>query len=343
MFTLDNASRAPLSLPGLTVTEVPVGIATSKLDLLLSLTETPDGITGWLEYATDLFDEATVARMGARFETLLGRALAAPDAPIGDLDVLPDAERRLLLAWNDTAFSHASDLLLHEAFAARAAETPGVVALRFDGHGLTYGELCARVNRLAHALRRRGVQPDVLAAVLLPRSVEMVVALLAVLAAGGGYVPLDPEHPEERIAFMLADAQPRVLLTTAALARALPPHDAEVLCLDTDEGVLAAGPAHDPPRDGLGLDHLAYVIYTSGSTGRPKGAMNAHRGVLNRLCWMQRAFGLGAGDRVVQKTPVSFDVSVWELFWPLMSGACLVVAPPGAHRDPAALAALVEA
>src|SRR6185369_9159521 len=179
--------------------------------------------------------------------------------------------------------------------------------------------------------------------VCMDRSVEMVVALYGILKAGGAYVPFDPEYPKDRLAFMLEDTRVPVVLTQAHLDGVLPAHAAAVIRLDVDWSSIATEPESNPARAGLSLDSLAYAIYTSGSTGRPKGAMNAHRGILNRLQWMQRIFGLDAADRVLQKTPFSFDVSVWEFFWPLMFGATLVVARPEGHKDPAYLEGLIEA
>jgi amino acid adenylation domain-containing protein len=315
-------------------------------------------ITLTLEYDRGRVADDDAARLLPRYERLLTGMAAGLDVPVGALPWLTDAELRQVGpaprpsatprqpgdAWNDTAFAHPTDRLVHEIVAAQAAATPDAVAVSFEGAELTYRALSERVNQLAHALRRRGVGPDVLVGVAMERSLELVVALHGVLAAGGAYVPLDPEYPRERLAFMLEDSKPRVILTQAHLA-ALDglTGGAEILHLDPSFAALAAEPTTSPGRAGLGLDHLAYVIYTSGSTGRPKGAMNEHHGVLNRLCWMQRAYGLTAGDRVLQKTPFSFDVSVWELFWPLMFGARLVVARPGGHREPGYLARLIAA
>ncbi len=206
--------------------------------------------------------------------------------------------------------------------------------MRFEGKTICYAELEEASNRLARRLRRFQVGMEVRVGVCAERSLEMVVALLAVLKSGGAYVPLDPGYPAERLAYMLEDSGVDVLLTQGHLAPTLPPHGAEVVLLDElwtlDEPASA-------PAGGATPDSLAYVIYTSGSTGRPKGAMNAHRGIVNRLAWMQAEYGLGPDDRVLQKTPFSFDVSVWEFFWPLITGACLVVAKPGGHQDPAYL------
>ena len=283
-------------------------------------------------------DGALVERMLGHLTTLLEGIVASPDERLGQLGILTEGERRkLLVTWNDTAFAHPTDRCVHEVFEAQAASTPDVIALSFEGRDLTYRELNERANCLAHALRKRGVCPDALVGVCMDRSLEMVVALYGVLKAGGAYLPLDPEYPLDRLTFMLEDSRPAVILTQDHLVGVLPEHRAVVIRLDSEWDAIASEPTENLSRDGLRLDSLAYVIYTSGSTGRPKGAMNAHGGILNRLHWMQHAYGLTGVDRVLQKTPFSFDVSVWEFFWPLMFGARLVVARSGGHREPAYL------
>jgi amino acid adenylation domain-containing protein/non-ribosomal peptide synthase protein (TIGR01720 family) len=344
MFTVQDLTGEGLRLPSLTLSGVAAETTTSKFDLQLSLGDSAGGLLGAVEYNADLFDPATVDRLIEHYRVLLEGIAAAPDQPVGALPLLPAAERHTVVhAWNDTAFAHPTDRLVHEIVAAQAAATPDAVAVSFEGAELTYRAFEERVNQLAHALRRCGVGPDVLVGVAMDRSLELVVALHGVLAAGGAYVPLDPEYPRDRLAFMLEDCRPNVIITQAHLAASLQglTADAEILHLDPSFAAIASEPTTSPGRADLGLDHLAYVIYTSGSTGRPKGAMNEHRGLQNRLLWMQRAYGLTGGDRVLQKTPFSFDVSVWEFFWPLMSGARLVVARPGGHRDPGYLADLI--
>ncbi|MFN0039133.1 MAG: amino acid adenylation domain-containing protein [Burkholderiales bacterium] len=211
----------------------------------------------------------------------------------------------------------------------------------FGEQALTYRELNRRANQLAHHLRALGVGPDLLIGVCVERSLEMVIALLGILKAGGAYVPLDPEYPKDRLAFMIQDADAPVLLTQNHLVANLPTHKAKAICLDTDWGKMAKE-SPDNPSCITRPDQLAYMIYTSGSTGKPKGAKNHHRGICNRLLWMQDEYRLSSADTVMQKTPFSFDVSVWEFFWPLMTGARLVVARPGGHRDPAYLVDLIE-
>ena len=214
----------------------------------------------------------------------------------------------------------------------------------FEGDSLSYQLLDKWANQLANHLRTRGVGAGTLVGVCMERSIEMVAALLGILKAGGAYVPLDPDYPPDRLAFMLEDAQVPLLLTQERLVPMLPPHGAEVISLDKAWETLAddSGDPVASTASGAGPGDLAYVIYTSGSTGKPKGAMNTHRGICNRLLWMQDAYGLTASDRVLQKTPFSFDVSVWEFFWPLLTGAALVLARPRAHGDSDYLANLIE-
>jgi amino acid adenylation domain-containing protein len=242
-------------------------------------------------------------------------------------------------AWNDTVRAY-PDVLLHEAFEAQAGRTPDAPAVRFREEVLTYAELEARANQLAGLLIEDGAGAGTLVAVCLDRSLEMVVSLYAILKAGAAYLPIDPEYPSERITFMLDDAKASILLTHSSLSGRFGDLDAQVMPLDRMADRLAAADAAaaaDRPRRATS-DDLAYVIYTSGSTGQPKGAMITHRAIVNRILWMQEYFGLTADDKVLQKTPFSFDVSVWEFFWPLLFGAELVVAEPGGHRDSGYLA-----
>ncbi|MEH6422606.1 amino acid adenylation domain-containing protein, partial [Pseudomonas sp. CGJS7] len=225
---------------------------------------------------------------------------------------------------------------IQQLIEAQVQRTPDAPALAFGETRLSYAQLNARANRLAHRLIALGVGADVLVGIAVERSVEMVVGLLAILKAGGAYVPLDPEYPEERLRYMIEDSGVQLLLTQSHLQLPLA-EGVQTLALDLEPG---ADDARNP-NVAVAPENLAYVIYTSGSTGRPKGAGNRHSALVNRLCWMQHAYRLDARDSVLQKTPFSFDVSVWEFFWPLMTGARLVVAAPGDHRDPARLVELI--
>ncbi len=341
MFVLRNAPAEPLELAGVAVKPIEVETHSSMFDLTLYMTEEAEGLTGWFEYSTDLFSYVTIKRLVARLQTLLEGIVADPGKRISDLPLLPEAEAtKVLVQWNDTCAGYPQDVLLHQLFEAQVERTPNAIAVDFEGKQLTYRELNERANRLAHFLRKLGVGPDTLVAVCMERSLELVMALYGILKAGGAYVPIDPEYPQERVAFMMQDASAAVLLTQTRLADSLREGGATVLCLDGDWDRIAA---EDPGNQSVTMkpDNLAYMIYTSGSTGKPKGAMNTHRGICNRLLWMQEYFALTTTDRVLQKTPFSFDVSVWELFWPLLVGARMVVAAPGGHRDSAYLVKLI--
>ena len=340
---VQSAEPADVALAGLRTARVGVALDTAQVDLALHLSARGGGLHGEMAYSTDLFDRATVQRMAGHLERVLEQVAHDADLPLSRMSLLSDAERRQVVeGWNRTDAAYPAEATLHGLFEAQAARTPDAVALVFEGGALPYAALNARANRLAHFLRRRGVGPETRVGICLERGPELVVALLAVLKAGGAYVPLDPGLPADRLAYMVDDAAVPVLLTRGA-PRGLPPErpGTAVVCLDARRAEIDAGPA-DNPAGGAAPSALAYVIYTSGSTGRPKGVMNAHGGVVNRLCWMQAEYGIGADDAVLLKTPFSFDVSVWELFWPLLAGARLVVARPDGHRDPEYLRAVIE-
>ncbi|MEU1130958.1 amino acid adenylation domain-containing protein [Streptomyces sp. NPDC005900] len=321
-----------------------VRIATSKFDLWISVVDCADELLVEVEYNRDVFEPATVRRLMDAFRVVVEAAAARPDVAVSRLPVLPDADRRRIVEeWNDTAKAFdGAERCLHDLIADQAARTPDAPAVVFGGQEVTYAELDRRANRLAHWLRGRGAGPERTVAVCAERSIELVVALLGVLKSGAAYVPVDPDHPARRRAFMLDDAAPMLVLTQEHLRAGLPPTEAEVCALDADWARIAEEP-EGPVAHGAGPDTLAYMIYTSGSTGEPKGVLNTHRGIVNRLLWMQDRYRLDATDRVLQKTPFSFDVSVWEFFWPLLAGATLVVAGPDEHKDPARLAEVIGA
>ncbi|WP_455883826.1 amino acid adenylation domain-containing protein [Pseudomonas putida] len=264
----------------------------------------------------------------------------APQQALNRLPILGDEERHtLLVTFNATAVDYNLDQTLHGMFEAQVERTPDAVAVIADDRQLTYQALNAQANRLAHHLRELGVQPDARVGICLERGLDMLVGLFAILKAGGSYVPLDPTYPQERITYMLQDSAPVVVLAHAATRELL----GEVALIDLDHSTWQHQPATNLQVAGLSARHAAYLIYTSGSTGQPKGVINEHAGVVNRLLWMQDAYGLTADDAVLQKTPFSFDVSVWEFFWPLFTGARLVMARPGGHKDPAYLCEVIQA
>ena len=293
-------------------------------------------------YQRAQFADSVIGQLSAHLENLLEQLVRDGNGTLGELAILGADEHQMVVQrWNATRVEYPLEQGVHRLIEAQALRTPDAIALVFADQSLTYARLNARANQLAHALIERKVGPDVLVGIAVERSLEMVIGLLAILKAGGAYVPLDPEYPRERLAYMMQDSGIGLLLTRRHLLASLPiPEGVQSLCLEQGQGLSRYCDAD--PQVPCSADNLAYVIYTSGSTGLPKGAGNAHRALTNRLLWMQQAYELQAADTVLQKTPFSFDVSVWEFFWPLMTGARLVVAAPGDHRDPAKLIELIN-
>lgn len=317
----------------------------AAFDLTLRMRELDNGdLAADLRYNTDLFDAAAIARLGEQFQTLLAGIAAQPEQRVDSLPLLtPEECHHIMVEWNATRADYPADICIHQLIEAQIEQTPDAVAVVFEDQTLTYRQLNRRANQLAWALRERGIGPERLVGVCMDRSLEMVVALLGILKAGGAYVPLDPTYPRERLEYMIQDAHLPVLLTQQRLRDTLPEsEETAILALDTEIAWEDESSRWDAnPNSGVGPENAAYMIYTSGSTGKPKGVINLHRSLTNRLWWMQQMYQLTPDDRVMQKTPFSFDVSVWEFFWPLLSGARLVVARPGGHQDPAYLAALI--
>ncbi|WP_152447813.1 non-ribosomal peptide synthase/polyketide synthase, partial [Rhodococcus triatomae] len=350
MLSFENFGSAPVELPGLTLTPLESDLDVAKFDLAVAVSEdaAADGtLPAVITYATDLFDAGTIEKFAGRFVRILDSLVTQPDSVVGDVDLL-GAEVEQVARWNDTA-AEVRDTTLVALFDEQVARTPGDVALVGDGspetegEQLTYREFDARVNRLSRYLIGSGVGPESRVALAIRRSVDLVVAMYAVVKAGGAYVPLDPDHPADRIGHILDTADPVCVLTTARddvrSAAGRP-----VVCVDTvDLSEFSDAPVSDVERiSPLRPQNAAYVLFTSGSTGRPKGVAISHRAIVNRLVWMQAEYGLDGSDVVLQKTPVTFDVSVWEFFWPLQIGARLVVAEPDGHRDPAYLARVIS-
>ncbi|WP_327000301.1 amino acid adenylation domain-containing protein [Dactylosporangium sp. NBC_01737] len=325
-FTMLNYGRGGLPDAGLSVEPFPIEARQTRFDLELYLFDpaAAGGLSGFITYNTDLFEPGTVQRLAGHLERILHAVTADPDQPIGRIPMLAAHERaHVLHDVNASTVDIGPAGTLHGLIEEQARRTPDAPAVVFEGRSMSYGELDARATGLAARLRADGAGPGRIVAVHAERGPELVVALLAALKSGAAYLPLDPDNPPDRTAFMIEDAAPIAVLSTVDLT-----------------GPVPAAPRLEP----LGTpDDVAYVIYTSGSTGRPKGVPNTHRAIHNRLDWMQRTYSLDAGDAVLQKTPIGFDVSVWELFWPLMTGARLVLARPGGHRDAAYLRDLIIA
>ncbi len=313
----------------------------SKFDLTLAMTETGDGLSAVFEYATDLFETGTIERMTAHLVNVLEYVLENPDEPLAAFSFLSQNERQLILEeWNDTGREWPEILPLHGRFEKWARETPDATAIVFQETALTYRELNRRADRIAELLREQGVERGGIVGICLPRSLEMVAGLLAILKVGGAYMPIEPEFPEGRVAYMLDDAKVSHVLTVSECLPVVSQHKVSAVALDKLEFSPNGGENFAPVS--VSPSDLAYVLFTSGSTGQPKGVMISHGAIYNRLQWMQEAYKLQANDRVMQKTPYTFDVSVWEFFWPLSEGACLVVAEPERHKESAYLVDLIK-
>ncbi|GCE27473.1 hypothetical protein KDA_29570 [Dictyobacter alpinus] len=336
-----TALARQLAQTGLAFEPFAYGQQGAPFDLTLTVFEIEGALSADFRYNTALFNATTLARMEQHFQTLLAGIVEQPGLALLELPLLTASERQqLLVDWNATNRDYVLEGTLQQFIEAQVEHTPDQIALIFEGKSKSYRELNYAANHLAYRLQELGVKPDVLVGVCMERSFEMVVALLAILKAGGAYVPMDPGYPAERLAYMLTDAQVTVLLTQSHIKAQLPETQAEVLSLDA-EWNSAQTEVVANPVSAAGPDNLAYMIYTSGSTGKPKGVMNTQRGICNRLLWMQERYQLTTEDRVLQKTPFSFDVSVWEFFWPLIAGSTLVIARPGGHQDPTYLARLI--
>jgi amino acid adenylation domain-containing protein len=342
---LTTLSRMAESVGGVTIEPYggDNGGVTAKFDITLNILDTRDHLRGVIEYRTSLFRAETIARLARHFVALLDAICTAPQSPIYALSFISDEERREQLdfaeGWNATAHEYPPCAALHLLIEQQAESSPDLIAVRCEAGQLTYRELNEEANRLAHYLLAAGVKPGEAVGVCLYRSHRLSVALLAILKAGGCYVPFDPEFPEERLAFMATDTAIRFLVTDESntAGQAIPVENRIFIGNHT---AWAGQPCGNPLLAADG-ERCFNIIYTSGSTGKPKGVMVPHRGIINRLRWMQHEYPIGQGDRVLQKTPYSFDVSVWELFWPLMEGATLVYAKPGGHKDPAYLRDLI--
>ncbi|XWK88454.1 MAG: MupA/Atu3671 family FMN-dependent luciferase-like monooxygenase [Phormidium sp.] len=344
-FNLEPHTTPP-EVFGLEASLYPQAINFKDRDLHLNVTEMAGELLIECDYNTDLFDAGTVERWLSHFQTLLEAVVSDPKQHLRELPLLnSEQQHQILIEWNNTQTDFPTDKCLHQLIEEQVKKTPNAVAVKFENQQLTYQQLNARSNQLAHYLRSLGVGADVLVGICVERSIEMVVGLLGILKAGGAYLPLDPDYPIERSRFMLSDSQVSVLLTQhkfveTLYTRSLPQHQARLVCLDTDWQVISQC-SQDNPILNVAPENLAYVIYTSGSTGQPKGVMLCHSNICNHTNWMQATFPLTEKDKVLQKTPFGFDASVWEFYAPLVVGGQLIVAQPGGHADPAYLLKLI--
>jgi amino acid adenylation domain-containing protein len=344
MFALQSTPRTELRLPEMTVTAEDSVDEPAKFDLELSLEERGEEIAGSVNYATDLFDRETVERWMASLSVLLKGMIEGTQVCIGDLPILPESERyQIIDLFNATQFQYPQEKLIHQLFEEQVQRTPEAVAVAYEERSLTYAELNSRANQLACHLRDRGIGEERLVALCVERSLEMVVGLLGILKAGGAYIPLDPAYPHERLAYMLSDAAPRIVLTQERLRARLPSTAAEVISLDSCWAEIAERPGNDVAltEPAMNPARLAYVIYTSGSTGQPKGVMVEHTSVVNFLTSMRRNPGITAADCLLGVTTVSFDIAALEIYLPIVSGAKLILASREAASDPKLLLAML--
>ena len=323
MFAWQNTPMQKLQLPGLHLTPLDIENVTAKFDLTLSLGESAGGLRGWWEYNTDLFEADTMTRMALNFQIMLAAIVANPHQPIRELPLLSDSERHQLLdEWNHHEIEYSTDQCIHRLFEAQVEQTPDAVAVVFADAVLTYRELNSRANQLAQYLQTLGVKPEVMVGIGVERSLNMVVGVLGILKAGGAYVPLDPTYPQERLEYILNDAQVSVLLTQSQVDLGSP--SIPVVYLDRDFGEFS----EENLVSGAETNNLAYVIYTSGSTGKPKGVLVTHKGLCNLALSQIQLFKISANSRVLQFASLNFDASVSEIFMTLGSGAMLVLGTP---------------
>ena len=342
MFALQNTPAPSGTIGDLSMRLEEVDSSTSLFDLTLSLWETTDGLKGWFEYSTDLFNRDTIVRMGEHFRSLLEGILADPEQRISRLALLTEKERhKILVDWNDTGAAVANPAYVHHSIEKQARDRAASIAVTSQGKQLSYAELNRKANQLAHFLKKQGVQPGSLIALCTERSPEMIVAILGIIKAGAAYVPLDPAYPRERLAFMLEDTQAPILLTQKKLLAGLPPHQARVFCLDGDWDTIAKEKDHDPDVQ-LSPDNLVYVIYTSGSTGKPKGVLVTHGNLAHSIA-ARATYYPGTVRGFVLLSSFAFDSSVAGIFWTLCQGGALLLPEQGAEQEPERIAEAVHA
>ncbi|WP_052691927.1 non-ribosomal peptide synthetase [Teredinibacter purpureus] len=348
LLQIQNNEKGELSIPGLTLSGIEQGYTTAKYDITLDVQENDDGIGLRWEFNTDLFKRSTIERMAKHFIGFIQQATKQPEANVFEIAFMTDQEQTAMIVDNNnTVASFPDDVCMHQLIEQQVERNPNAVAVTFENTQVSYAELNEKANQLArYLLNTRQVQPEEFVGICMERSVELVVSILAILKAGCAYVPLDPEYPEARLHYMLGDAQLRSVLTDTDLSTRIGLSDEQAVCFDNESVqrelvAFSAENVREKERTSSARQ-LAYMIYTSGSTGNPKGVMIEHQALVNRIHWMDREYGCSANDNILQKTPFSFDVSVWEFMWPLYSGANIVLAKPGGHKDPLYLCELIQ-
>ncbi|MEG3875944.1 amino acid adenylation domain-containing protein [Microcoleus sp. herbarium7] len=331
MFVLQNTPNSDREMAGLTLRSLEFDSGTSQFDIFLSIGDSKEGLTGFFEYSTDLFDAATITGLIDNFQTLLGSIVANPDRPISELPILTAKQReQLLLEWNNTRTTYPQDASLHQLFERQVEHFPDSLALIERSEKVTYGQLNQKVNQLAHYLQKLGVTTETLVGICLDRSVEMIVGILAILKAGGAYIPLDPNYPVDRLSFMVSDSQVSLVISHSSLIDRF--QQIQVICLDNDWEMIDRESQENPATTSRS-DNLAYVIYTSGSTGTPKGVLGTHRGTVNGLHWLWKTYPFEREEICCQKTAISFVDSVWEIFAPLLQGIPIFIIPDPIVKD----------
>ena len=340
-FLLQNDSRSQVELTGLTVSSLPIENATAKFDLTLAMENTATGLVGVWEYNTDLFDRSTISRMTGHFVTLLEAIVENPQERISQLPMLTEVEQRqLFVEWNSTQADYPQDLCVHQLFEKQVRLTPDAVAVVFEDQQLTYQQLNTQANQLAHYLQSLGVKPEVLVGIYLERSLSIIVGLLAVLKAGGGYVPLDPDYPQQRLADISHDSQIDLLLTQQTLLDSLPVEGVKVIVLDTSQ--VLTNQSQENPVSQVKPENLTCILYTSGSTGKPKGVMLPHAALVSHSSAISEVFGLTSADRVLQFASLGFDVAAEEIFPTWFKGATVVLRPAQMFSDFTSLSQFIE-
>ena len=334
MFVLQNTPMTSHEVSGLNISTLEIESNTAQFDIYLSLVPSPQGLTGFLEYSTDLFTSETITRLIGNLQTLLESIVANPQQRISELPILTTQEQeQLLVTWNDTGSNYPQNISLQELFEQQVERSPDAIALIDSSQQLTYSQLNQQVNQLSHYLQKLGVTSETIVAICLERSLAMVIGILAILKAGGAYVPLDPSYPEERLNFIMADSQASILLTAAGSADKLSISSVKFINWETCQEAIATESQANPNTTSTG-ENLAYIIYTSGSTGKPKGVLGTHRGIVNGLHWFWKTYPFAPGEICCQKTAISFVDSIWEIFAPLLQGFPTVIIPQTTVQDP---------